>query len=118
MPDNTLDPSAPPTPPTIVAGDALYDWIMGPIDPELTTAVLPTLAEKYAAETPEQAAARAARYTAAFAEYERQFQAYGSQWHFQFSQYQHAALASLEHADRSKEEQRLGSVLAQISSAA
>jgi hypothetical protein len=100
-----------------MGGDELYDRIMGAIDPELVTSALPTLAATYAAETPEQAAARAARYTAAFAEYERQFQAYGAQWQFQFTQYQRQALASLEHADRTKEEQQLTAVLNQISSA-
>jgi hypothetical protein len=118
MSDQIVDPSAAPLPPPVIGGDELYDRIMAPIDPELVTASLPTLAATYAAETPEQAAARAERYRVAFEEYERQFKAYGAEWMSQFTQYQHQALASLEHADRTKEEQRLDDVLNQISSAA
>ena len=69
-----------PPPPVIPSGEEMYDQIMSQIEPDLVTAQLPLLKEKYKDETPEQAKARADRYNRAFAEYEKQFAAYGSEW--------------------------------------
>lgn len=57
-------------------GTEIYDRIMGGIEPELVTAVIPTLAAKYKDETPAQRNIRADRYDAAYAEYDRRFAAY------------------------------------------
>lgn len=58
------------------AGDALYDRIMGGIEPELTAARLPGLAERYKGETPAARRARTGRYARAAAECERQLDTY------------------------------------------
>lgn len=60
----------------IPTGEEIYDMIMSKIEVELTTSQLPLLKEKYKDETPEQAAARAARYQKAFEEYDRQYAEY------------------------------------------
>ena len=83
--------SAPP----VIAPDELYDRIMGSIDPELTTAGLAGLREKYANETPQEKAARAERYTRAFEEYQKRLADHGIAWSTQFAIYQREALASL-----------------------
>jgi hypothetical protein len=44
----------------------LYDLLMAQIEPELTSAMLPKLAEMYAEETPEEAVWRAKHYERAF----------------------------------------------------
>lgn len=74
MADQTSTP-LPPIPPS-KSGEAIYDGIMQEIEPELTTAMLPTLEAKYKDETPEQKRSRAKRYAKAFEEYERRYAAY------------------------------------------
>lgn len=75
MADSQTSTPLPPIPPN-KSGEAIYDSIMQEIEPELMTKVLPTLEEKYKNETPEQKTARAERYTKAFTEYEKRYQAY------------------------------------------
>lgn len=74
MPIQTIDPET----------KALFDAIMGPIEPELTTSVFPTLEEKYMNETPDQKVERLKRYKNAvnlfLEEYER------------FTQFEHAQM--------------------------
>lgn len=65
-----------PVPPAIPGGQEVYDRIMGEIELELTSAVLPTLQEKYKSETPEQTQERLVRYEKAFAEYDRRYAEY------------------------------------------
>ncbi len=115
----TIDPTSQAQvqgPPAVLAGDALYDFLMAQIDPELTIAQLATLAEKYKDETPDQAAARAKRYSQAFEKYEEAFARYGAQWQEQFSRYERIALESLEHLDRANDEKAMEEVYAKIAS--
>ncbi len=103
-----------PVPPAVPDGTEIYDRIMADIDAELTTAGLTTLADKYANETSAEARARAKRYNEAFAEYERRFKQYGTEWLAQFTAYQHQALASIERANRAIEEEDNATLLSQI----
>lgn len=64
------------TPPKIHGGQEVYDSIMGDIEPELTTAGLATLDEKYKDETAEAAAERLERYKKAFEEYNKRYAEY------------------------------------------
>lgn len=88
----------------IPSGQEIYDTIMAGIDPELTTAGLETLDTKYATETEDEKAARAARYDIAFAEYDKQFQLYNDQWMETLRTYKRTAIASLEKENRESEE--------------
>jgi hypothetical protein len=90
-----------PVLPTILSPDHVYDMLMGEIEPELVSTVVHTLKEKYTAETAEQATARAARYTAAFAEYEKQLTTYVADLNAAIRQYARAAAVSLETSGRS-----------------
>ncbi len=91
----------------IPSGDELYNTLMSKIDPDLTTDQLPLLDQKYAGETPEQAQVRAQRYEKAFAEYDKQLAAYLAALEAKVHQYQSTARKSLEHEERTKEEQQL-----------
>lgn len=55
------------------SGQEIYDAIMAEIQPELTSAIYPTLAEKYKDETEDDRAARMKRYEEAFAEYDKRY---------------------------------------------
>ena len=90
-------------PPPVFTGEEIYDMIMQEIEPELTSYELPTLDEKYKDESPEAAAARAERYNKAFDAYYKRFYEYCSEWGGQFRSFQHAAMRSLEGADREEE---------------
>lgn len=105
MTDPQLDPSALtlPEPPVIIPADELYDRIMGEIEPELVSNVLPTLKDRYVQETAEERMARAERYQHAFAEYEARLQEYAEDWNAQFRTFKRTALASLENAHRGDE---------------
>lgn len=82
--------------PPLLSGDALYDFLMSPIEPELTTAVLPTLAQKYEHETLEEKQLRAERYEYAFAEFDRKLHEYQKTCDRQIRDYKRAAIASIE----------------------
>ncbi|MDD4628446.1 MAG: hypothetical protein PHE68_03580 [Candidatus Peribacteraceae bacterium] len=59
--------------PTLPTGQALYDAIMGQIEPDLVTAELPKLPEKFSKDTPEEKAARSERYKRAYEQYDLLF---------------------------------------------
>jgi hypothetical protein len=58
---------------TLPTGQALYDAIMGQIEPDLVTAELPKLPEKFAKDTPEEKEARSFRYKRAYEQYDLLF---------------------------------------------
>lgn len=57
----------------IPSADEVYDVIMRKIEPDLVTATIPLLPEKYKGESEEDRKARFRRYDEAFKEYEKQF---------------------------------------------
>ncbi len=87
----------------ILTGEQIYDLLMQDIEPELTTAQVNTLKEKYAAETPDEHAERMARYEQAFQEYEEMKTRYLSVLHRNRKQDLHAS----EESDRMKEQVQL-----------
>lgn len=70
------DDSAIPAPPPIPSGEEVYNMLMEKIEPELMTAQIPLLQEKYKDETPEDAKVRAERYRKAFEEYDKKYAEY------------------------------------------
>lgn len=89
-----------PTPPVILSADAVYDMLMGQIEPELVSSVVDTLKEEYANETPKQAIARAARYSEAFAAYDKRLALYIADLNTAIHQYARSAAKSLEASGR------------------
>ena len=92
-----------PQMPAFPSGDDVYDGIMSGIEPELTTSQLPLLSEKYENETLEEASKRGARYTAAFADYDKKFAAFSVQIETSVHEYQKHAFASVEEHSKMEE---------------
>ena len=82
----------------------MYDSIMREIEPELTSAMLPTLDATYANETPEEKDVRSERYNKAFAEYDVRFQKYCEDWDQSLHTYKRTAMASFEKESRETED--------------
>lgn len=101
----------------LVRGQEIYDQIMAEVEPELVTATLATLGEKYKDETPEQAQARAARYEAAFAEYDKRYATYMADLSGKVHSLQRTVRAGIETDDRKEEENALTSLENSITSA-
>lgn len=99
------DPQNTAVPPTLPTAEALYDQIMGAIEPELMSAGIETLGEKYKDETPEAFAARKERYAKAFEEYDRKYQEYISSLQTQVREYRRQSFARVESNDRGGENQ-------------
>jgi len=98
----------PATEPTL--GQQVYDLIMSTIEPELTTSELPTLGEKYAEESPEEAQARVERYNRAFAEYDAQYQELMGGLEAQVQGYKREALATAEREEKEQAEKKIGEI--------
>ena len=103
------------TPIKILEGQELYDQIMGQIEPELTSASIPLLEEKYRDETSEEAELRRQRYNKAYEEYDRQYAGFLSQKEVEFQAHKRQAIASIEKEDRKEEEAQLGDLESAIS---
>ncbi len=91
-------------PPPILSGPELYDMLMAPIEPELVSAAIPGLTERYAGESPDRAKERKERYRRAFEEYARRFAAYMERWDAQLHAFKRAVSASLEDTAREGDE--------------
>jgi hypothetical protein len=87
-----------------------YDELMAQIEPELVSANVPGLRERYAGETPQQAQARADRYAKAFTEYDKRFAGQVSDWSGKAQGVRRQALASTERSDRAREDNQLKSL--------
>jgi hypothetical protein len=105
-----------PVAPLIPSGADIYRTLMQPIEPELLPDVLPTLKEKYKGETPDQAKARSARYTKAFAEYDKQYAVYMSALQAKVHTYKRQAVASVEQKDRQNDTDAMNNLESAISS--
>ncbi len=71
MPRKDKETQAQPAVPQALGPEAVYDIVMGLIEPDLMSAQLPLLTEKYAKETPEETIARMERYDRAFALFDK-----------------------------------------------
>ncbi len=98
------------------SGEQIYDMLMAKIDPELLSASLPTLEEKYKNETPEQKKARGERYKLAFEQYDAAYQEYMRGIAQGVHSFQHSAMASVESDDKAREQADLQSLDSAISS--
>jgi hypothetical protein len=110
MSDSTktsTDPTQKPLMPRVLSAEEIYDMLMAEIEPDLVSGVIEHLAEKYPNETPEEKAARAARYTQAFAEYDVRLQQYREEWDAKLARFKRLAIGYLEHKDRGSESARL-----------
>ncbi|MDO8649461.1 MAG: hypothetical protein Q7R81_06815 [Candidatus Peregrinibacteria bacterium] len=91
-------------------GTSFYDQIMGAIDPELTSASIPHLVEKYTAETDEERKTRAQKYVKAFTEYDRQAAERQNTWKQDLQRFKKEAFASTEQEVRKSEVQQMANL--------
>lgn len=96
MTEPTNTQGIPPEPPQLLDGDALYNSIMGQIEPELLSVNLEAIPTLCANETPEQRTARVTRYKAAFEEYDRRFDEHCRMWDEQLHNYKREAIEYIE----------------------
>lgn len=111
---SAFSPVLPPEP-AIPNGEEIYNHIMGKIESELTTQVLPTLAAKYAKETAEEHEKREERYKRAMEEYKKEMDAYMALLQSDISQYEHRTREIAEFADKQAENDELDSITSAIS---
>ncbi len=116
MADQTNTHIDPPFPPAVLSGAELYDSIMGQIEPELVSAKLPFSPDLFAAESPEQRAARAERYQAAFDEFDRRFAAYQDQWNEELRTYKRHAMTFIEEKADAEEQNTMASIESSLNS--
>lgn len=105
-----------PVPPVIPSGEEVYDSIMGGIEPELVTTVLPTLKEKYKDETPAAAKARAERYEKAFAEYDKRYAQYIASQQQGIQTYEKQFMQGVQKVAAAAEASQLDDISSQIAS--
>ncbi len=104
-----------PTEPVIPSGEDIFNELMSKIEPELTTAMMPTLDAKYAGETEEQHNARQERYQKALDEYETQLNAYLDDLQGKVSQFERENREMLELAEQHAETNAIDSLSSAIS---
>lgn len=103
-------PVPPPLPPgsvarpTIPTGRELYDIIMVEIEPELTTANLETLEDRYKGESSDEFAKRKERYALAMERYQQAYQDYIETLQVQVERYRKATFEKVEIEDRTNEQ--------------
>ena len=95
-------------------GTQIYDAIMGEIEPELVSAVIPTLEDTYKEETADEHEARMKRYEEAFSLYDRCYQAYMDKLTGEVRDRKRSARAESEQHEQAERDQEAEAVLAQI----
>ena len=111
MPDQTFSL---PKPPDIQSGQDIYDSIMKHIEPELKSAILPTLEAKYKDEKPKEQEKRKKRYNDAFAKFYEQYETYMADLHARIHSYHTKAMGNIEDYSRGKEAHKLEDIEAAI----
>jgi len=106
-----------PPMPKIPSPEELYDAIMAKIEPELTTAQIPLLERKYAGEPAAEKAKREQRYMEAYAKYDAEAKEYFAALNLTLRASQRQAMASVEHRERAKEEERVTQIESSFSDA-
>ena len=110
----TGDDATFPPPPTFLEGEALYDFLMGPIESELMSTQKETVVQRYENETPEQTKVRNERYTKAFAEYDRQYAAYQEQQKNTVKNYKRQLMGGVEERATKHEQDDVSSLESQM----
>lgn len=120
------DQTVPPTDPAaavaagedeLMTGEQIYDQIMGEIEPDLTSALYPTLAEKYANETEEEKQTRMDRYEKAFAEYDVRYEAFLTNVTSESHAIKKEARDAAESKDRAEDDKAEDALLKQMENA-
>ncbi len=95
---------------------AMYDQIMGEIEPDLLTTQIPLLDEKYKNETPEQKKNRMAAYAQAFKIFDEAFKGMAGEMYGEIEKLKHAAQESRTSAEEKQRSDDVSSAEDQLSS--
>ena len=98
-------------------GTQVYDALMSFIEPELVSAVIPTLEKKYRGEDPVRRLARMARYTEAFRRYDKVYDDFIANFRQLTATYQKQAFKTAETNERAAESSDEENLLQQITAA-
>lgn len=90
--------------------EQIYNLLMGSVEPELTTDVLPHLVDLYANETAEDNKKRMERYEWAFTEFDRKFESFMALWKDYISQFQKDVLEEFKSVAIKQEIQELSDI--------
>lgn len=101
----------------IPSGEEVYNGIMGRIDPDLLTTVIPTLEEKYKGESEAERTDRLERYKKAYEEYDKQYAAWEQELRMLVARARREALQTAEKKERVIEEQLLQNLDSQMTAA-
>jgi hypothetical protein len=88
---------------TFPTGQQIYDTIMGWIEPDLVTAALPLVAEKYKNETPQEKKERTDRYALAYEAYDKVYAVWSQRLGAAVAAYRRAALQGAEQESTTEE---------------
>lgn len=108
-------PASPPSGSASADARAIYDAIMREIEPDLTTEMIPTLAEKYATEPEAARMERAKRYNEAFAAYDKEYAAYSKRLDEDLRRRKKEAVEKAEETTRVKEDAHMRELEASMS---
>ena len=104
-------------PPIIPSGKEIYDLLMEKIEPELVSASLPGLDEKYKDETEEEKKTRGLKYQKAFEDYDKACEKYIAQMKEKVATYRKNAFSGVESEDREKETEEMKNIESLIQNA-
>ncbi len=102
---------------TFPTGAEVYDALMATIEPELMSANIPVLDDKYVGESEEEKAARYERYSRAFDAYDAAYDKWKNDMHVVVKDYKKTALKTAEAESRTKDASVLGNLESELSSA-
>lgn len=101
----------------IPSGEEVYNGIMGRIDSDLLTTVIPTLEEKYKGESESARAVRLERYKKSYEEYDKQYAVWEQDVRALVARARREALQTAEKKERVAEEQLLQNLDSQMAAA-
>lgn len=101
---------------SLPTGSQIYDAIMAEVEPELVSASLSLLEEKYRDEPEVQRLVRMERYGKAFTEYDKRYQAYQDSVSTSIKRCKLTARQAAEHRSQRQEEGVQQAILSQMNS--
>ncbi len=102
---------------TLPTGQEIYDRIMITIEPELVLSNIKKLDAPYSEETPAKRKARYARYTKAFAAYQKQYKAWIKNLNSAVQVYKRAVVKASEKVSQQKDDSVLADLESQMNAA-
>lgn len=116
MSDTQIIDGVPIEVPIRMTADEIFDAIMGDIEPELTSAQIGTLKEKYKDETEAEKKMRGERYIKAYAEFDKRYAEVHAKLQGKARSFHLEAMRSVESKDKKEEAANLESIESSLTS--